>query len=92
MCTPILPGVYISTLRTCLLMSDLSLPSLCLLSYFFPHHNRKKGGGADRRYFQVPPHFHDKKDVQLDFLSHQDGKKWDCTKGTVIRERTMGSA
>ena len=33
-CTHDLPGIHISTLRTCLLMSDLPLPSPSLLSLF----------------------------------------------------------
>lgn len=42
MCIPILPKVHLSKLRTSLLMSNPSLPSLSPLSYFLSHHNGKK--------------------------------------------------
>lgn len=39
-----------------------------------------------------PPHFHDKRDAQLDFLSHQNSKKCGGTKGIITRQHAMMSA
>lgn len=47
------------------------------------------GGEAERGHIQAPLYFHDKRDA-LDFLSHQDRKTDVTTKGTVIRQHTMG--